>query len=130
MTKYIFIILALVFLTANSYAIKAIAPAGLTNAPVWDSNVSFGLTLTKGNSDTLLTTTGFKAHRNNLTNEWTITLAGSYGESSGAENNESAHGLVQYNHLFTDRVYGYGRGDGFHDGIADVLYRVTVGPGV
>ncbi|HEU6447146.1 MAG TPA: DUF481 domain-containing protein [Verrucomicrobiae bacterium] len=129
MTKYFFIALALVFFGFNSYAIRAVPTPAETNKPAWDSNVSLGFTLTSGNSDTLLATTGFKTHRNNLTNEWTISLDGSYGENSGEENNEQAHGVIQYNHLFTKRAYGYGRSDAFHDGIADVLYRFTTGPG-
>jgi putative salt-induced outer membrane protein YdiY len=40
------------------------------------------------------------------------------------------HGFGQYNHLFTDRFFGYARIEALHDGIADLQYRITVGPGV
>jgi len=86
--------------------------------------------MTRGNGDTLLTSAGFKTHRNNLTNEWTFSTDGAYGESGATKNNESLHGIGQYNHLFTSRVYGYARADAFHDDIADLAYRLTVSPGV
>ncbi|HXE43062.1 MAG TPA: DUF481 domain-containing protein, partial [Candidatus Baltobacteraceae bacterium] len=137
MKKFSFIALALAVFILNVHAITAIpnpnAPkaVSITNKPpLWESSLSFGLTLTRGNSDSLLTDAGFKAHRNNLTNEVTLSIEGSYGESRSVKNNESLHGIGQYNHLFTDRVYGYARGDGFHDGIADLAYRFTISPGV
>ena len=37
---------------------------------------------------------------------------------------------MQWNHLFTERFYGYTRPDALRDIIAAVNYRVTVGPGV
>jgi putative salt-induced outer membrane protein YdiY len=32
--------------------------------------------------------------------------------------------------VFGDNFYAYGRIDGFHDGIADIKYRVTLAPGL
>jgi len=39
------------------------------------------------------------------------------------------HGVSQYNHLFTDRFYGFFNLEGLHDGIADLQYRFTLSPG-
>lgn len=112
----------------NPHAPKSVAT--ITNKPpLWENTLSFGLTLTRGNSDTILMDSAVKAHRNNLTNEVTLSLEGTYGEDHSVKNNESLHGIGQYNHLFTDRFYGYGRGDGFHDDIADLTYRFTLSPG-
>lgn len=123
---------------ANGRAITAIintnvpkAIATVTNKPpLWESALSFGLTLTRGNSDTILVDSAIKAHRNDLTNEVTLSLEGTYGEDHSVKNNESLHGIGQYNHLFSERFYAYGRGDGFHDAIADLTYRFTLSPGV
>ncbi len=105
--------------------------AVVTNTPqLWESTLSFGLTLTRGNSDTMLMDSAIKSHRNNLTNEVTLSIEGTYGEDHSVKNNESLHGIGQYNHLFSDRFYGYARGDGFHDAIADLTYRFTLSPGV
>ena len=46
------------------------------------------------------------------------------------KNVDTVHGFSQYNHLFNDNFFGYIRADALHDGIADLQYRVTVGPGV
>jgi len=110
----------------------AASTSSLTNVPAarWENTISFGLTLTRGNSDTLLTAAGFKAHRLNLTNEVLLTLDGTYGRSGSIKNNESLRGIGQYNHLFTDRVYGYARGEGFHDDVSDLAYRFTLSPGI
>ena len=101
-----------------------------TNKPLWEGNLSLGLTLTRGNSETLLANTAFLFHRNNLTNEWTFGGDAAYGEDESVENTETLHGFAQYNHLFSGRCFAYARADGLHDGIADVRYRVTVSPGV
>jgi putative salt-induced outer membrane protein YdiY len=119
-----------VILTAVVRAADGGANAIATNkTPFWESSISVGLTLTSGNSDTVLTDTAFKTHRNNPTNELTLSLEGAYGENQSVKNTELLHGYGQYNHLFTDRFFGYARADGFHDGIADITYRVTVSPG-
>jgi putative salt-induced outer membrane protein YdiY len=100
-----------------------------TNKPMWESSIAAGLTLTKGNSDTLLTTAAFKTRTKTPANEFMFGLDGSYGESDSVKNNEMLHGVSQYNHLFTKRLYGFLNVEGLHDGIADLQYRFTVSPG-
>ena len=100
-----------------------------TNKPRWESTVAFGLTLTSGNSESVLATSSFNTHLNNPTNELFLGAEGSYGENDAVENNETLHGFGQYNHLFSERWFGYARADALHDGIADVVYRVTLSPG-
>jgi putative salt-induced outer membrane protein YdiY len=100
-----------------------------TNQPQWLSTVTFGLTATAGNSDSALVTGIFQTHKKTAEDEWMIHGDAAYGEASSIENNETLHGFVQYNHLYSDRWYGYARGDALHDGIADVEYRLTFSPG-
>jgi len=101
-----------------------------TNKPApWDSSLAFGLTLTSGNSDTLLTTAAFKSRKKTEENEFGFVLDGAYGENDSVKNNETLHGGAQWNHLFSERFYGYVNGEGLHDGIADLQYRFTLGPG-
>jgi putative salt-induced outer membrane protein YdiY len=111
------------------------APAGtnavvLTNQPAWDSSLGFGFTLTRGNSDTLLATASIQTHRKTLEDEISIGADGAYGENDSVQNVNSAHGFSQYNHLFSDRFFGYLRADALHDEIADLQYRITLSPGV
>jgi putative salt-induced outer membrane protein YdiY len=100
-----------------------------TNKPVWESRIALGLTATAGNSDSALATGNFQTHKKTPWAEWALGVEGAYGEVSSVKNNETLHGFVQYNHLFSQRWYGYTRADALHDGIADVTYRFTFSPG-
>jgi putative salt-induced outer membrane protein YdiY len=110
------------------------APAGtnvivLTNKPAWESSIGLGFTLTHGNSDTLLATGNFQTHKKTLEDEISLGADGAYGENDSVQNVNSAHGFSQYNHLFSDRFFGYLRADALHDEIADLQYRITLSPG-
>jgi putative salt-induced outer membrane protein YdiY len=96
---------------------------------VWKTTASLGLTLTRGNSDTLLFTAQGLTAKKTPNYELSFGADASYGETSNVKNNENVHGFAQYNRLFSERFYAYLRVDGLHDAIADITYRVTVGPG-
>jgi len=95
----------------------------------WESSVSLGLTLTRGNSDTTLATADFETQRKTPQNEYSIGLGGAYGDQNSTETVNNYKAFGQWNHLFSDRFYGYVRADALRDVIADVDYRFTVGPG-
>ncbi|HTY89022.1 MAG TPA: DUF481 domain-containing protein [Candidatus Acidoferrum sp.] len=115
--------------SADTATNSRLAAVIATNQPVWESSFAGGFTLTKGNSDTLLTTAAFRTRVKTPVFEFGFGLDGSYGESDSVKNNETLHGITQYNHLFSDHWYGYLNAEGLHDGIADLQYRFTVGPG-
>ena len=95
----------------------------------WVSSAAVGLTLTRGNSDTLLLTASVGTQRKTPDNEYIFGADGSYGKNDGVKNSETLHGIAQYNRLFSDRFYGYIHFEGLHDGIADLKYRFTLSPG-
>jgi len=97
--------------------------------PKWESSAALGLTLTRGNSDTLLFTANIATAKKLPKHETSLGADAAYGENQNVKNNELFRAFFQYNYLFTERVYGYARADGLHDAIADVEYRLTVGPG-
>ena len=105
-----------------------------TNASPWESVAALGFTLTRGNSQTLLATATAGTRKKWGKNELSFGADGTYGESTvngqNTVNANSAHGFAQYNRLFTERFYGYGRVDGMFDDVADIYYRATVSPGV
>lgn len=105
------------------------APAAAPS-PAWESSAFMGLTLTSGNSDSVLVTANAKTSKKDKQNEWAFGADGSYGENDSEKNSETLHGFGQYNRLFNDRLFGYLRLDALHDGIADVDYRITVSPGI
>jgi putative salt-induced outer membrane protein len=105
-----------------------------TNAMKWVGSAAAGLTLTRGNSHTLLATASLEDDAKWKANELKLGADGAYGKSSvnnvTSETAETLHAFGQYNRLFTERFYGYARIDGLHDGIAAIDYRLTLAPGV
>jgi putative salt-induced outer membrane protein YdiY len=96
----------------------------------WQSSITAGMTLTRGNSDSLLATAKFLTDKKTPINEFNLGADATYGSASGIANNETYHGFGQWNHLFSEKWYGYLRGEGLHDGIAEVKYRFTVTSGM
>ena len=130
MKSRIFTIFVLAVLAVPGHATDTNQTAVVsTNKPTWESSVSAGLSLTKGNSDTLLTTAAFKTRTKTPANEFMFGVDGSYGKNDSVKNNETLHGVSQYNHLFGERFYGFFNLEGLHDGIADLQYRFTLSPG-
>jgi putative salt-induced outer membrane protein len=113
----------------------AALPAATNTATVvvkypWESAVSAGLTMTRGNSRTLLYTGDFKTDKKTPENEFHLKLDGAYGSQDSQANVNNYGGTAQWNHLFTERFYAYLRTDALRDLIADLSYRVNVGPGI
>src|SRR5215471_4695171 len=116
-----------------------------TNAPPkknpWDASATLGLTLTEGNSKTLLASGQIAANKkwgDKSENELNLGADGVYGqqevqESDGSKQTQtsanSIHGFAQYNRLFTERLYGFGRIEGLSDEIALIHYRFTLTAG-
>ena len=118
-----------------------------TNAPPkknpWDASATLGVTLTEGNSKTLLASGQIAANKkwgDKSENEINLGADGVYGqqqvqESDGSKQTQTSanaiHAFGQYNRLFTERLYGFGRVEALSDEIALVHYRValTVGAG-
>lgn len=127
------------YLAAAALAVAAIpfssnAQNVVTATNKWQSSAAAGLTVTRGNSDTLLGTISIGTGKKWDQNEIDLGADGAYGQTKlDGKNSTTAellHGFGQYNRLFTERWYGYGRVEGLHDGVADIKYRVTLSPGV
>jgi putative salt-induced outer membrane protein YdiY len=102
----------------------------------WKSTISLGVTLARGNTDTTLASATFNTEKKWPLNDLMFGADGLYGETKNpgqqkfTESAEVLHGFSQYNRTITDGLYGYARIDGFHDGIADIKYRLTLAPGI
>jgi putative salt-induced outer membrane protein YdiY len=102
----------------------------------WKSTISFGLTLARGNTDTTLASASAFTQRKWPQNDLRFGADGLYGETKNpnaqkfTENAEVLHGFSQYDRTIANGFYGYARIDGFHDGIADIKYRLTLAPGL
>jgi putative salt-induced outer membrane protein YdiY len=116
----------------------AVNPAGAQDAakpaeaPKWSQSAGLGLTITEGNSDTVLVTASYSGVKKWRQNEVSLGLNGGYGENEGEKNNEYVKAFGQYNWLFGDaqRWYGFGRLDALYDAIADIDYRFNLSAGL
>jgi putative salt-induced outer membrane protein YdiY len=97
----------------------------------WDASIAAGLTITRGNSKTLLAVGTFLADKkwNEKKNELSLGADATYGENDNKKNADSQHAFGQFNRLFTDRAFGYLRLEGWRDTVADIDYRLSISPG-
>jgi putative salt-induced outer membrane protein len=114
----------------------AFADAAAPPAPTgWQSSAAAGLTLTRGNSSTLLATLNAATGKKWDQNEISLGADAAYGKSKVNAVDQttagSIHGFGQYNRLLNERLYAFGRLEGLNDSVADIDYRgiVSVGMG-
>ena len=123
------LIIAIAF-TLNATALHA------ADTNKWESSAAAGLSLTRGNSETLLMTLDLKSTRKTATDEILLGATATYGENTDQDTDktettaQSLAAFAQYNHSLNERWYVGARADFLHDELADLKYRVTVGPHV
>jgi len=117
-------------LVAACSALGQAQDPALQKEPTWEKSAALGLTLTRGNSETLLFTGNIQATKKLPEHEFNLGADATYGENEDVKNAENFRGYGQYNRLFTEHFFGYLRLEALHDDIADIDYRITVGPGV
>jgi putative salt-induced outer membrane protein YdiY len=111
-------------------------PNVATNANAWKSSIAVGVTIARGNTDTTLASFTATTEKKWLKNDLVFGADALYGETKApnepkqTENAEILHGYSQYNRSIENGFYDYMRIDGFHDGIADIKYRLTLAPGL
>ena len=103
----------------------------------WESSVSAGANITRGNSETMLLNGSAVTERKGGKNEFRFSLEGNYGETEvtqedGTEdtltNVQNAKGMATYRRLLNERLYAALNAELSHDDIADIDYRLIVGP--
>lgn len=115
-------------------------PAGAA-APVapWNTSVAAGVNISRGNTRTMLLNGSVMSEFKKDSNEASLGIEGNYGETEveladGTKetqgNVENARGYADYRRLLNARTYAYLNGDLRNDNIAEIDYRLTVGPGI
>ena len=115
-------------------AARAADTAPRTNR--WESVATASATLTRGNSRNFLGTAGIKTARKWKSDELLLGTEGGYGETTATvsgtnvttKTSDYLKGGVQWNHLFSEKLYGGLRLNAEHDDIAHLNYRFTVSP--
>ena len=113
--------------------VPAPAPAAAPVVPPpaekpWDASIALGFNLTSGNSETMLLTLAYRAKKEWAQDIWSLGADGAYGQDHGNKNNEKAGAFTEYKRLLTERLYASFHIDILHDAIANLEYRLTVGP--
>jgi putative salt-induced outer membrane protein YdiY len=124
---------ALLLVTCRGAWAQTVVTNTPPGAPVWHGDTSLGLSLARGNANTFLLTGTTSAENIWDKNDLKLGADGQYGLNNWAQTNQTAsteaiHGFIDYKRLLTERFYGGARIDGFHDDIAEIRYRVIVGP--
>jgi putative salt-induced outer membrane protein len=96
----------------------------------WVSELTVGFNLSDGNTDKSLLSVGASAERKWDENEWLNKAEYVYGESSGDKDTDKGDASSQFNRLLNDGLFSYARVDARFDDIADIDYRMSVGPGL
>ena len=134
LTNYVTVEVTNVVTITNVVSAAAAVPVA-TNAVTevkkspWEGSVSAGLTLTRGNSHTLLYSGTVQVKRKTPENEFLLGGNGAYGSQNSEATVNNYGGYSQWNHLFTERFYSYIRVDAQRDVVADLDYRYNIGPG-
>lgn len=107
-------------------------PADMEKPPQypWKSSLTAGLTLTQGNSHSLMYYGAIDSTKKTPDNEFSLGASGAYGSQDSEESVNTYGGYSQWNHLFTERFYDYIRLEARRDLVANVDYRITLGPGL
>ncbi|MGD9874058.1 MAG: YdiY family protein [Kiritimatiellia bacterium] len=111
--------------------IGAAAMAGAQEEKVmgWKNSAGVGLTMTDGNSETLVANASAKSEHTAEAGILTLGIEGNYGEADDEKNVENAKALANYKRTY-DAFYAYLDGNVLYDDIAAIDYRATVGPGL
>lgn len=124
-----------IVLLAAAVSARAEAPA----VPKWTTSVNLGLNTTRGNSKTTAMNGSVVSERKGDKHEVSLGVEGNYGQSEETQTNntkemkttvQNAKGYAKYRYLFTERDYGYMNSELSQDKIADITYRLIVGPGL
>ena len=110
--------------------VPALAPVAVpVPKDAWKSSISAGLTLTRGNSDTMLFAADVLTEKKTPKNEYSIGAGIAYGDQNSQNTVNNCKSFSQWNHLFTGCFFGYLRANALRDIISDIDYRLTIGPG-
>ena len=95
--------------------------------------------MTRGNSKTTASSGSIVSERKGDQNEVSLGLEGNYGQTEETQSDgtkqmkttvQNEKGYAKYRRLFTDRDYAYFNGELSQDKIADIKYRLIIGPGL
>jgi putative salt-induced outer membrane protein YdiY len=118
-------LIAACLLIVGAAMVRAQTPA--PKSP-WDTIVQAGVTLTRGNSETLLANGGISTARRWTKSDFSSSIFLTYGTDRDRQTTDLLRAYGQYNQTLSERWYAGMRLEGLRDGVADVDYRFTLSP--
>lgn len=112
-----------------SIGLAAAAGAAEEKELGWKNSAGIGLSMTDGNSETLVANASAKSEHTAEAGILTLGIEGNYGEADDEKNVENAKAMANYKRTY-DAFYAYLDGNVLYDDIAAIDYRATVGPGL
>ena len=97
---------------------------------VWERELSVGLNISRGNTEQDDGEAALRIKREDGISKLDMSAEASYGETDTETTKERAKAAVQYDQQFGPRPYGSMRVSIEHDAVADLDYRLIVGPAV
>ncbi len=107
--------------------------------PPWDTTVAAGVNLSRGNTRNMLINGSAISAYKLEKNEAKIGVEANYGETEVTATNDTktmesnvqnARAFAEYRRLLNERTYGYLNAEIRNDDIADLDYRLMIGPGI
>ncbi|MCG3147620.1 MAG: hypothetical protein PCFJNLEI_01060 [Verrucomicrobiae bacterium] len=114
--------------TVASFVIASSAVRAEDAEKPWERTIAVGISMVTGNTDSSLFNAAVKGEKIWKADELRLGASGAYGKNDGDVATEVLLGFAQYKHLFSERWYGALTADAIHDSIANVEYRLTIGP--
>jgi putative salt-induced outer membrane protein YdiY len=103
---------------------------GISWGNPWEGSVNLGLTATDGNSQVSTTTVSVQAEKKESAYIFQAGASTAYGRTEGETTTEKSNANAVYNHFLTERLTGSINFAVDVDRIADLLYRIQIGPGL
>jgi len=97
---------------------------------VWSADIALGASLSRGNNDSHRVNAEFKAQRKQDDDQLDFGMRAEIGENEGETTSEYIEADAQYRRNISDKFYWYGLAQGRRDAVADLDYRISLGPGV
>lgn len=110
--------------------ISVVAASGCLSSVVlaedWNKSLDFGLSLSKGNTDSSLTRAAVKAEKKLVEESYSGELSYSYGEENGEANQDELLAKASYKNIFAGKNFYGLRFDARRDQFADIDYRFSL----
>lgn len=95
-------------------------------AEEWEKSVDFGLSLSKGNTDSSLLRTGIQTEKKDAFDAYFAEFSYSYGEEDGEANEDEILAKATYKHAIGEKNFYGVRFDARRDKFADIDYRFSL----